>query len=166
MYYWVLEVCLWLWLILIHYFLGIRAGKKFSSMKDLLVSSRSSSPIKERAGLTLSAMKSLVLREKEDKSILELSADEEVLSLLYSLFNAGRWLYGDPRLRVLILFCIQIAHKVLYYIFISRIGFSCQYFWNHWGHLVIAPISRLILQSLVMNWNLFNYLSQHTSVKV
>lgn len=127
MYFWVLEVCLWLWLILIHYFLGIRAGKKFSSMKDLLVSSRSSSPIKERAGLTLSAMKSLVLREKEDKSTLELSADEEVLSLLYSLFNAGRWLYGDPRLRVLILFCIKLHIKSFIYFFVSHICFSCQY---------------------------------------
>uniref|UniRef100_A0A5B7AUH3 Rab3GAP catalytic subunit conserved domain-containing protein n=1 Tax=Davidia involucrata TaxID=16924 RepID=A0A5B7AUH3_DAVIN len=57
-------------------------------MKDLLASSRDSSPVRERAGLSFSAMKSLVLREKEEKFTSEFGADEKVLSLINSLLDA------------------------------------------------------------------------------
>ncbi|KAG5546548.1 hypothetical protein RHGRI_018655 [Rhododendron griersonianum] len=63
----------------------LRAGKKFKTMKELLASSRDSSPVRERA---FSAVKSLVLREKEDKFTAEFGGDEKVLSLLNSLLDA------------------------------------------------------------------------------
>lgn len=59
-------------------------------MKDFLASSRGSSPIMERASLSLSAVKSLVLREKEDKFSGEFGADDKVLSRINSLLDAGR----------------------------------------------------------------------------
>ncbi|KAK3025563.1 hypothetical protein RJ639_041041, partial [Escallonia herrerae] len=63
--------------------IAVEAGKKVKSMKDLLSSSRDSSPVREKAGLSFSAMKSLVLREKE-----EFGVDEKVLSLINSLLDA------------------------------------------------------------------------------
>ncbi|KAA8526987.1 hypothetical protein F0562_008784 [Nyssa sinensis] len=65
--------------------IAVEAGKKFKSMKDLLASSRESSPVRERSGLTFSAMKSLVLRDKEEKFTSEFVADEKVLSVINSL---------------------------------------------------------------------------------
>ncbi|KAL2496345.1 hypothetical protein Fot_40102 [Forsythia ovata] len=67
---------------------AVDAGLVYNSMKDLLASSRGSSPIRERASLSFSAVKSLVLREKEDKIASEFGADERVLSLINSLLNA------------------------------------------------------------------------------
>ncbi|XP_031406043.1 uncharacterized protein LOC116214742 isoform X1 [Punica granatum] len=67
---------------------AIQKGTKQNSMKDFLLSSRDSSPIKERAGLSLSAVRSLVLREKEDKDKSDFGDDEEVLSLIKALFDA------------------------------------------------------------------------------
>ncbi|XP_048235075.1 rab3 GTPase-activating protein catalytic subunit isoform X2 [Ricinus communis] len=74
--------------------IAIDAGKKHKSLKDLLASSGSSSPILERASLSLAAMKSLVLRDKEDKLASEFGGDDEkVLSLIHSLFDAeGKFL--------------------------------------------------------------------------
>lgn len=69
-----------------------RAGKKFKSMKELLASSRDSSPVRERA---FSAVKSLVLREKEDKFTTEFGGDGKVLSLLNSLLDAGKFLVWE-----------------------------------------------------------------------
>ncbi|KAL5730012.1 hypothetical protein ACHQM5_002891 [Ranunculus cassubicifolius] len=67
---------------------AIESGKKLNTMKDLLASSRSSSPVRERGGLSFSAMKSLVLREKEDKATTDLHDDDEFLpSLVQSLFK-------------------------------------------------------------------------------
>ncbi|KAK6154436.1 hypothetical protein DH2020_008684 [Rehmannia glutinosa] len=73
---------------------AVEAGFNHNSMKELLVSSRGSSPIRERASLSFSAMKSLVLREKEDKLASEFGADEKVLSVINSLLNAGRTVSG------------------------------------------------------------------------
>lgn len=67
-----------------------RAGKKSKSMKDFLASSGGSSPARERGGLSLSVVKSLVLRDKEDKLTSEFGSNDKVLSLIRSLFNAGR----------------------------------------------------------------------------
>ncbi|KAF9620201.1 hypothetical protein IFM89_010936 [Coptis chinensis] len=67
---------------------------KSNSMKDLLASSRNSSPVKERAGLSFSAVKSLVLREKEDKSTSDFRDDDELLLLNQSLFDPERWVEG------------------------------------------------------------------------
>ncbi|GFP98156.1 rab3 GTPase-activating protein catalytic subunit [Phtheirospermum japonicum] len=60
--------------------IAVEAGLNYSSMKELLVSSRGSSPIRERASLSFSAMKSLVLREKDDKLASEFGGDEKVLA--------------------------------------------------------------------------------------
>ncbi|KVI10320.1 Rab3 GTPase-activating protein catalytic subunit [Cynara cardunculus var. scolymus] len=57
-------------------------------MKDLMISSRDSSPVKERSTLSLSAMKSLVVGEKEDTFASEFGRDEKVMSLIHSLTNA------------------------------------------------------------------------------
>ncbi|KAL9160050.1 hypothetical protein ABFS82_08G174300 [Erythranthe guttata] len=67
---------------------AVEAGLNYNSMKDLRASSRGSSPIRERASLSFSAMKSLVLREKEDKLASEFGADEKVLSVINALLNA------------------------------------------------------------------------------
>lgn len=75
-----------------------RAGKKFKSMKELLASSRDSSPVRERA---FSAVKSLVLREKEDKFTAEFGGDEKVLSLLNSLLDAGKYVVWQLLKRIL-----------------------------------------------------------------
>ncbi|KAL3508469.1 hypothetical protein ACH5RR_027870 [Cinchona calisaya] len=68
--------------------IAIEAGKKHNSMKDLLASSRDSSPVRERAALSFSAMKSLILREKEEKFMTEFGTDEKVVSLIKSLLNS------------------------------------------------------------------------------
>ncbi|ERN17415.1 hypothetical protein AMTRI_Chr02g215680 [Amborella trichopoda] len=69
--------------------IAFEAGKKFKSMKDLLIVHKETSPVNEKSGFvsSISAMKSLVLREKEDKIDLEYSVDEEICSLLHTLFN-------------------------------------------------------------------------------
>ncbi|KAK7276857.1 hypothetical protein RIF29_18003 [Crotalaria pallida] len=66
---------------------AVEAGSKTKSMKDFIAPSGSSSPAKERAGLTLSAVKALVLGEKEDKLTSEFSSNEKVLHLISSLFD-------------------------------------------------------------------------------
>ncbi|KAK7316777.1 hypothetical protein RJT34_00493 [Clitoria ternatea] len=67
--------------------IAIEAGSKTNSMKDFVASSGGSSPARERAGLSLSAVKALVLREKEDKLTSEFSSDEKVVNLINSLFD-------------------------------------------------------------------------------
>ena len=67
-----------------------RAGSGYSTMKDLLASSKSSSPIREKASMGISVMKSLVLREKDDKMIQEFGSDDKVHGLMNALLNAGR----------------------------------------------------------------------------
>ncbi|KAL7601261.1 hypothetical protein Lser_V15G20964 [Lactuca serriola] len=66
------------------------------SMKDLLMSSRDSSPVREKAGLNFSTVKSLVLRDKEDKIDMEFGTDEKVkvVSLISSLLGAEGHLSG------------------------------------------------------------------------
>ncbi|KAL6999266.1 hypothetical protein U1Q18_000428 [Sarracenia purpurea var. burkii] len=56
---------------------AIEAGKKFKSMKELLASSRDTSPVRQRA---FSAVKSLVLRGKEEKFTAEFGGDEKILA--------------------------------------------------------------------------------------
>ncbi|GMI63762.1 hypothetical protein like AT5G55060 [Hibiscus trionum] len=67
---------------------AIEAGKKFERLKDLLASFETSSPSKEKAGLSFSAVKSLVIREKEDKLAFGFGDDERVLALIRALFDA------------------------------------------------------------------------------
>ncbi|CAL5190651.1 unnamed protein product [Lathyrus oleraceus] len=67
--------------------IAVEAGTKAKSMKDFIASSGSSSPARERVGLSLSAVKALVLREKEDKLTSEFSSDEKVVHLVNSLFD-------------------------------------------------------------------------------
>ncbi|XXG46851.1 hypothetical protein AAC387_Pa02g1589 [Persea americana] len=62
-------------------------GKNFNSLKDLLKSARGSSPVKERSSLSFSAVKSLVLREKEEKLTRDLGDYEDISSLIRLLFN-------------------------------------------------------------------------------
>ncbi|KAJ0046142.1 hypothetical protein Pint_04101 [Pistacia integerrima] len=72
---------------------AVESGKKFRSIKDFLASSGSSSPILERAGLSLSVVKSLVLRDKDDKLASDFGNNEKVMSLIQSLFDAGRLIH-------------------------------------------------------------------------
>ena len=58
-------------------------------MKDFVASSRGSSSAREKANLSLSLVKALVLREKEDKLTSEFSSDEKVVYLINSLFDQG-----------------------------------------------------------------------------
>ncbi|KAI5674785.1 hypothetical protein M9H77_15149 [Catharanthus roseus] len=75
--------------------IAIEAGKNYTSMMDLMASSKDSSPVRERAALGFSAMKSLVLREKEEKLVTEFGTNEKVLSLIKSLLDAE----GHPPVR-------------------------------------------------------------------
>ncbi|XP_047951244.1 rab3 GTPase-activating protein catalytic subunit-like isoform X2 [Salvia hispanica] len=67
---------------------AVEAGSGYSTMKDLLASSKSSSPIREKASMGISVMKSLVLREKDDKMIQEFGSDDKVHGLMNALLNA------------------------------------------------------------------------------
>ncbi|KAB2086234.1 hypothetical protein ES319_A04G015400v1 [Gossypium barbadense] len=72
---------------------AIEAGKNFKTVKDLLASFGNSSPSKEKAGLSFSTVKSLVIREKEDKVASGFGDDKKVLALINSLFDAdGKFL--------------------------------------------------------------------------
>ncbi|KAI7729952.1 hypothetical protein M8C21_031311 [Ambrosia artemisiifolia] len=68
--------------------IGVETTRMVRSMKDLLMSSRDTSPVREKAGLNFSTVKSLVLRDKEDKNDMEFSANEKVVSLINSLLGA------------------------------------------------------------------------------
>ena len=58
-------------------------------MKDLIIVSRDSSPVTERSGLSLSAVKSFVVGDRDDKFALEFGRDEKVMSFIQSLQNPG-----------------------------------------------------------------------------
>lgn len=60
-------------------------------MKDLMISSRDSSPVKERSGLSISAVKSFVVGEKDDKFASEFGRDAKVMSFIRSLLDAGKF---------------------------------------------------------------------------
>lgn len=62
-----------------------RDGKKFSSMNDMKF--YGDQYLKEKGGLSLSVVKSLVRREKEDRSSSDFFGDDETKSLMYSLFK-------------------------------------------------------------------------------
>ncbi|XP_011650510.1 rab3 GTPase-activating protein catalytic subunit isoform X2 [Cucumis sativus] len=68
---------------------AVEAGKKSKSMKSLLASSGDSSPAREKSGLSLSSVRALMLREREEKSSTEFRHDERIQSLICSLFDAG-----------------------------------------------------------------------------
>lgn len=59
--------------------------KKFSSMNDMKF--YGDQYLKEKGGLSLSVVKSLVRREKEDRSSSDFFGDDETKSLMYSLFK-------------------------------------------------------------------------------
>ncbi|TYJ96562.1 rab3 GTPase-activating protein catalytic subunit isoform X2 [Cucumis melo var. makuwa] len=67
---------------------AVEAAKKSKSMKSLLASSGDSSPAREKSGLSLSSVRALMLREKEEKSSTEFHHDERIQSLICSLFDA------------------------------------------------------------------------------
>lgn len=58
-------------------------------MKSLLASSGDSSSTREKSGLSLSAVRALVVREKEEKISTEFHHDARIQSLICSLFDAG-----------------------------------------------------------------------------
>ncbi|XP_010278637.1 PREDICTED: rab3 GTPase-activating protein catalytic subunit-like isoform X2 [Nelumbo nucifera] len=66
---------------------AVEYGKNYKSVKDLALS-RDSSPERERASLSFSAVKSLMLREKDEKSNFECGNDDETFLLIQSLFDA------------------------------------------------------------------------------
>ncbi|KAG9439225.1 hypothetical protein H6P81_019390 [Aristolochia fimbriata] len=61
----------------------VEVGKKFRSMSDVLMSARDS----ERSGISFSSMKSLVLRDKEDKAASMVDDAKAVISLIHFLFD-------------------------------------------------------------------------------
>ena len=67
-----------------------RAGKMAKTMKEFAASSGSSSPGRDRGGLSLSAVKSMVLGEKEDKFGFDSRDEEKLVSLINAMFNVGR----------------------------------------------------------------------------
>ncbi|CAH8363490.1 unnamed protein product [Eruca vesicaria subsp. sativa] len=67
---------------------AIKAGKGDKTMKDFVAPSGNSSPVKEKVGLSLSAVKSLVLGEQEDKLGFDSGDEKKLVSLINSLFNA------------------------------------------------------------------------------
>ncbi|RLN35776.1 hypothetical protein C2845_PM03G08200 [Panicum miliaceum] len=64
---------------------AIENGKNFKSMSDMR--SAGDQLLKEKGGLSLSVVKSLVRRDKEERSSSEFFGDEETQSLMYSLFK-------------------------------------------------------------------------------
>ena len=70
---------------------SFRAGKGAKTMKDFVAPSGNSSPVKEKGGLTLSAVKSLVLGEQEDKLGFDSGDEKKLVSLINSLFNVGKF---------------------------------------------------------------------------
>lgn len=68
--------------------IAVEAGKKSKSMKSLLASSGNSSPAREKSGLSLSSVRALMLREKEEKGSTTFRHDERIQSLICSLFDA------------------------------------------------------------------------------
>lgn len=64
---------------------GIENGKKFKSMNDMKFNG--DQYLKEKGSLSLSVVKSLVRREKEDRSSSEFFGDNETKSLMYLLFR-------------------------------------------------------------------------------
>lgn len=67
-----------------------RSEKNYRSVKDLLTSSASSSPVRERASLGISAVKSM-LRGKEEKITSEFR-DDEAWALIQSILDAGQFI--------------------------------------------------------------------------
>uniref|UniRef100_A0A0E0D1N9 Rab3GAP catalytic subunit conserved domain-containing protein n=1 Tax=Oryza meridionalis TaxID=40149 RepID=A0A0E0D1N9_9ORYZ len=64
---------------------AIDNGKNFKSMNDMR--SNGDQLLKEKGGLSLSVVKSLVRREKDERSSSEFVGDDETQSLMYSLFK-------------------------------------------------------------------------------
>ncbi|KAK9689239.1 hypothetical protein RND81_09G045600 [Saponaria officinalis] len=67
--------------------IAIESERHFKLVKDLLTSSVSSSPVRERASLSISAVKSLVLRGKEEKVSSEFS-DDKVWAFILCILDA------------------------------------------------------------------------------
>ncbi|KAM0063526.1 putative Rab3 GTPase-activating protein catalytic subunit [Helianthus debilis subsp. tardiflorus] len=67
--------------------IGVETTKIVKSMKDLMILARDYSPVKERSGLSLYAMKSFVVGEKEDKFAAEFGRDEKVMSFIHLLMD-------------------------------------------------------------------------------
>ncbi|BAF21673.1 uncharacterized protein [Oryza sativa Japonica Group] len=64
---------------------AIDNGKNFKSMNDMR--SNGDQLLKEKGGLSLSVVKSLVRREKDERSSSEFVGDDETQSLMYTLFK-------------------------------------------------------------------------------
>ncbi|CAN6205504.1 unnamed protein product [Urochloa humidicola] len=64
---------------------AIENGKNFKSMSDMR--STGDQFLKDKGGLSLSVVKSLVRRDKEERSSSEFFGDDETQSLMYSLFK-------------------------------------------------------------------------------
>ena len=62
------------------------------SLKDFLASSENFSSIREKAGLSFSVVKLLVLRDKKDKLAFDFSDYKRVFTLIHSLFDASRFI--------------------------------------------------------------------------
>lgn len=67
-----------------------RAGKNFICSKSLLNLVDDPLPTKEKSGLSFSAVKSLVVRERDDNSFSNFSDDDELHSKIHFLFDSGK----------------------------------------------------------------------------
>ncbi|XP_068657514.1 uncharacterized protein [Aristolochia californica] len=63
--------------------MAVEVGRKYRSTSDVLMSTRDS----ERTGISFSAMKALVLRDKEDKVASTIDDKNEMISLIHFLFD-------------------------------------------------------------------------------
>lgn len=84
-------------------------------MKDLLASSTNFSPIRDRAGRSISAMKSLVLRGKDERTTSELGVDDKFTVLMQLLFDSGILNHSDREI---------LSWRVLLAVFVGILSFT------------------------------------------
>ncbi|KAL0710220.1 hypothetical protein Bca4012_017198 [Brassica carinata] len=144
---------------------AIKAGKGAKTMKDFVAPSGNSSPVKEKGGLSLSAVKSLVLGEQEDKLGFDSGDEKKLVSLINSLFNVdGNFLIrmivsdlGSPSNRVSFTkdlhaappdsFVVKLAEVIGSFrtprrmaLFWFKVVNELRRFWNEEKHIPCIPV--------------------------
>ncbi|TVU38933.1 hypothetical protein EJB05_12330, partial [Eragrostis curvula] len=143
---------------------AIENGKNFKSMNDMR--STGDQLLKEKGGLSLSVVKSLVRREKEERLSSEFFGDEETQSLMHSLFkleeqfppdgsqcnpellhstSLSKDLHGAPPGSFIhqlaeVIGCISSVHKMAF--FWQSVVLELKKLWSDW-----QPVPRMPLDS-------------------
>ncbi|KAG8080410.1 hypothetical protein GUJ93_ZPchr0007g5176 [Zizania palustris] len=87
---------------------AIDNGKNFKTMNDMR--SHGDQLLKEKGGLTFSVVKSLVRREKEERSSSNFVGDDETQSLMYSLFKLEeRFSHNKSQCNSVLLHCTSVS---------------------------------------------------------